>query len=131
MSLVSNWWGYLDQFAAAVESDFNFYAKKSLIEGDISSFTMLTNDSNMAISRTATIHEYVSIDASNGPVIIMDNVTIKPFSALKDLATLAQTQPFKRKLILPGHTLESIVRLVVRLSNQLYNLILIKVTMGI
>ena len=75
--------GHLDQFAAAFESDFNFYAKKSLIEGDISSFTMLTNDSNMAISRTAKVHEYVSIDASNGPVIIMDNVTIKPFSRIE------------------------------------------------
>ena len=83
VSLVSNWWNYLDQFAAAVESDFNFYSNKSLIEGDISSFTTLTHDSNMAISRTATIHEYVSIDASNGPVIIMDNVSIKPFSRIE------------------------------------------------
>ena len=83
VSLVSNWWDYLDQFSASFESDFNFYSKKSLIEGNISSFSTLTNDSDMAIERTAKIDEYVSIDASNGPVIIMDNVSIKPFSRIE------------------------------------------------
>ena len=79
IQLISNWWDYLEHLNSNLVMDFNAYSKKSLIEGDISSFTSLTNDQNMYIDRLSKVSEYVSLDASNGPIIISDHVTIKPF----------------------------------------------------
>ncbi len=79
VQLVSNWWDYLDHLNNNLVMDFNAFSKKSLLEGDISSFTTLINDQNMYIDHLSNVNEYVSLDASNGPIIIMDHVTIKPF----------------------------------------------------
>ena len=79
IQLVNNWWDYLDQLNSNLVMDFNAFTKKSLLEGDISSFSSLTNDRNMYIDHLSKVSEYVSLDASNGPIIIMDHVTIKPF----------------------------------------------------
>lgn len=79
IQLTSHWWDYLDQLSRNLSMDFDHFPKKSLLEGNISSFTMLTNDHNMYIDHTSHVSEYVSLDASNGPIIIMDQVTIKPF----------------------------------------------------
>ena len=79
IQLISHWWDYLDQLDANLSMDFDAFSKKSLLEGDISSFTTLINDQNMYIDHLSKVSEYVSLDASNGPIIIMDHVTIKPF----------------------------------------------------
>ena len=79
IQLTSNWWDYLANLSANLVMDFDQFSKKSLLEGDISSFAMLTNDQNMYIDHSSKISEYVSLDASNGPIVIMDNVTVKPF----------------------------------------------------
>ena len=75
-----HWSDYLNNLHQSITKDFNDFAKKSFVEGDLSSFTVLHEDNNMAIDRTVKIKEYTSIDASKGPVQISENVVIEPFS---------------------------------------------------
>jgi UDP-N-acetylglucosamine diphosphorylase/glucosamine-1-phosphate N-acetyltransferase len=79
IQLTSHWWDYLDHLSSNLTMDFDQFPKKSLLEGDISSFTTLTNDHNMYIDHSSRVSEYVSLDASQGPIVIMDHVCIKPF----------------------------------------------------
>ena len=77
-----NWWDYLNHFDKFIASDFQTFSKRSLVEADISSFSCLVNDQNMYIDTTTKVKEYVSLDATNGPIIILDNVTIQPFTRI-------------------------------------------------
>ncbi len=79
MVIVSDWWDYMVYFGKWLTDDFDIFSKKSLLEGDISSFSVRVHDDNMAIADSSTVCEFVSLDATNGPIIIMDNVTIHPF----------------------------------------------------
>ncbi len=83
LQLIDHWWDFLKQFPVNISKDFELFSKKSLIEGDVSTFSVLINDHDMFIDVTSKISEYVSLDATNGPIIIMDNVTVKPFSRIE------------------------------------------------
>jgi len=83
LNLVAHWWDYLDQLPTNLGIDFDLFSKQSLLEGDISSFTTLINDQQMYIDQLSTVREYVSLDASDGPIVIMDGVTIQPFVRIK------------------------------------------------
>lgn len=82
IKIAHHWSDYVDHLQSAITKDFEDFAKKSFIEGDVSSFTILNDDTNMAIDRTAVLKEFTSIDASKGPVQISAHVTIEPFSRI-------------------------------------------------
>ena len=82
IAINNHWWDYIGHFPNFLSSDFSSYSKRSLVEADISSFSSLVNDQNMFIDLSTKISEYVSLDASLGPIVIQDHVTIQPFSRI-------------------------------------------------
>jgi UDP-N-acetylglucosamine diphosphorylase/glucosamine-1-phosphate N-acetyltransferase len=88
--MVAHWWDYISQLQHALTRDFESFPKKSLIEGDISSFTTLINDQGMYIDQNSHVREYVSLDATNGPIVIMGNVTIQPFVHIEGPCVIGQ-----------------------------------------
>jgi UDP-N-acetylglucosamine diphosphorylase/glucosamine-1-phosphate N-acetyltransferase len=83
LGVTTHWWDYLTTFSSVLNADFDTYSKRQLIEGDIASFSTLINDTRMSIASTATIAPYTVLDASQGPIVIMDNATIQPFSHIQ------------------------------------------------
>jgi UDP-N-acetylglucosamine diphosphorylase/glucosamine-1-phosphate N-acetyltransferase len=79
VQFVSHWWDYLDMLSNSISHDFDDFFKKSLLEGDISSFTRLINDRNMFIDHMSKVNDYVVLDATNGPIVIEENAVIQPF----------------------------------------------------
>ncbi|MEK9727343.1 MAG: putative sugar nucleotidyl transferase [Candidatus Margulisiibacteriota bacterium] len=83
LQTIEYWWELINHFSNNIVKDFELFDKRSLIEGDVSSFAILTKDNDMYIDANAKVSEYVSLDASKGPIIIMDHVTIEPFTRIE------------------------------------------------
>jgi UDP-N-acetylglucosamine diphosphorylase / glucose-1-phosphate thymidylyltransferase / UDP-N-acetylgalactosamine diphosphorylase / glucosamine-1-phosphate N-acetyltransferase / galactosamine-1-phosphate N-acetyltransferase len=82
IQMITHWWDYLTQLSHNLLQDFESFPNKSLIEGHLSTFSILTNDNNMFIHRQSTIKEFTSLDASNGPIFIDAGVLIHPFVSI-------------------------------------------------
>ena len=82
IQIISHWWDYLTHLSHNLLQDFEYSPKKSLIEGNLSTFSILTNDKNMFIHRQSTIHDFTALDATNGPIYIDEDVVIHPFTKI-------------------------------------------------
>lgn len=78
--IISYPWHILDANAESIITDFNYRGKrlKTKIQGSIHSRAVLMKKQNIIIGKNTSVGPYVVIDATKGPVIIEDSVTVEP-----------------------------------------------------
>ncbi len=78
--IISYPWDIIDANADCITTDYMYRVKriKNKIQGNVHPRALLTQKKNILIGKKTTINPYVVIDASKGPVIIENNVTVQP-----------------------------------------------------
>ena len=78
--VISYPWDLIDFNAACITSDFMHRTNrgKNKIQGRVHPRAVITPKKNVMVGRKTVIGPYVAIDASKGPVIIGESVTIEP-----------------------------------------------------
>ncbi|HBZ01211.1 MAG TPA: hypothetical protein DEO84_07825 [candidate division Zixibacteria bacterium] len=76
-------WDMVDNNGEMIKSEFNEINKELKNRGKVDSKAVLINKNNIAILSGATVGPQVTIDASEGPVIIGNNTVIDPLTYIK------------------------------------------------
>jgi len=78
-----NWiWDYLDLIHPALEHDIKLWVERNNYLTKMPAKLFTLSDRNIFIHNTAQVGKFVHLDASNGPVIIDEDVKISPFSSI-------------------------------------------------
>ncbi len=78
-------WDIIDANGDCIKEDFNYRSKRirKKIQGKVHSGAVLTRKRDIIIGKGTVVNPYVVVNASKGPVMIGDNVTIEPHAYLK------------------------------------------------
>ncbi len=78
-------WDIIDENGGCIQEDFAFRSKriKKKIQGKIHTGSVLTKKKDIVIGKNTVVSPFVVIDATKGPVIIEQDVTIEPHTYLQ------------------------------------------------
>lgn len=88
--LINYPWELIRHNREAMESDFSFL-KKSGVEGKISSMTAIYgSEENLYVAPTAELHPFVTVDTTNGSVVIDERAIMLPYSRIEGPAYIGE-----------------------------------------
>ncbi len=81
--LIRNTWDLIDLFSDWIFTDFQHLDQPGIIKGNVSPFTVISNERNVWMDKNVTIEDFVFINAQNGPVYIESGVYIESRTRLE------------------------------------------------
>lgn len=75
-------WDHIDLIAPAIEFDITIWMEQNSYLSRMPAKLFTLTDRNIYIHNTAQIGKFVHLDASNGPIVIDEDVKISPFSSI-------------------------------------------------
>lgn len=73
----------IDKNSIVLRTDFDFYNQPGIIKGEMAPFASLYNENNIYIGENTRVEDFVTLDASNGPIYIEEDVRIQSGSRLE------------------------------------------------
>ena len=73
----------IEQNTSILEKDFEYYNQPGIIKGEMAPFASLYNENNIYIGRNTNIEDFVTLDATKGPIYIEEDVVIQAGSRLE------------------------------------------------